>query len=214
VGRRTLLLIASILVAALGTTLVWLYVQGADTRAQADTALVPVLFVTKEAPAGTPITGLATQTEQVPATVAQGAVTSPQQVSGQQLKTNVVPGTMLTPTMFSAKPQTEVDKGKAYVAITITDPHRVPALLKQGDRVAVYALSGKGGTGSGTELINPDIQVQTIGNVTQTGPNGTVVPVSIVGFYVDPDQIKDFIGIEATGGEPVLALLGEGATGR
>ena len=29
-GRRTLLLIASILVAALGTALIWLYVQGAD----------------------------------------------------------------------------------------------------------------------------------------------------------------------------------------
>jgi len=214
VGRRTLLLIASILVAALGTTLVWLYVQGADTRAQADTALVPVLFVTKDAPAGTPITSLATQPQQVPATVAQGAVTSPQQVTGQQLKTNVVPGTMLTPTMFSAKPQTEVEKGKAYVAITITDPHRVPALLKQGDRVAVYALSGKGGSGTGAQLINPDIQVQTIGNVTQTGPNGTQVPVSIVGFYVKPEQIKDFIGIEATGGEPVLALLGENAQGQ
>jgi pilus assembly protein CpaB len=32
-GRRTLLLIASILVAALGTALIWLYVQGADNRA-------------------------------------------------------------------------------------------------------------------------------------------------------------------------------------
>ena len=39
-GRRTLLLIASILVAALGTALIWLYVQGADTRAQAGEAQV------------------------------------------------------------------------------------------------------------------------------------------------------------------------------
>jgi pilus assembly protein CpaB len=213
VGRRTLLLIASILVAALGTTLVWLYVQGADTRAQADTALVPVLFVTKDATAGTPITALSMQPQQVPATLAQTAVTSPQQVNGQQLKGDVFAGEMLTQSMFSAKPQTQVEKGKAYVAITITDPHRVPALLKVGDRVAVYSLAGKAGSAE-PQLVNPDIQVQTIGNVTQTGPNGTQVPVTIVGFYVEPDRIKDFIGIESSGGEPVLALLGENAKGQ
>ena len=42
-GRRTLLLIASILVAALGTALIWLYVQGADSRAEATTTQVEVV---------------------------------------------------------------------------------------------------------------------------------------------------------------------------
>jgi pilus assembly protein CpaB len=210
VGRRTLLLIASILVAALGTTLVWLYVQGADTRAQADTALVPVMFVTKDAPAGTPIANLTMHPQQVPATVAQTALTSPQQLPGQQLKSDVFAGTMLTPTMFSATPQTQVEKGKAYAAITITDPHRVPALLKQGDRVAIYALT-KGGKGS-LKLVMDEATVKTLGNITQTGPNGTTVPLTIVGFQVTPEEAASLIDIE-TYGDPVLALLGQDAKG-
>ena len=55
------------------------------------------------------------------------------------------------------------------MAITITDPHRVPALLKVGDHVAVYSLPARGATPG---FINPDA-VRAIGNVTQTGPNGT-----------------------------------------
>ena len=150
------------------------------------------------------------QSQQVPAAVAQGAVTSPQQLAGQQLKSDVFAGTMLTPSMFSATPQTQVEKGKAYVAITITDPHRVPALLKQGDRVAIYALS-KGGKDS-LRLVMDEAVVKTLGNITQTGPNGSTVPLTIVGFEVSPDQAAGLIDIE-TYGDPVLALLGQDAKG-
>ena len=193
-GRRTLLLIASILVAALGTTLVWLYVQGADTRAQADTALVPVMFVARTLPPARPSQPLRCSRSKRPGRRRATAITSPQQVAGQQLKSDVFAGTMLTPSMFSATPQTQVEKGKAYVAITITDPHRVPALLKQGDRVAIYALS-KGGKDS-LRLVMDEAVVKTLGNITQTGPNGSTVPLTIVGFEVTPDQAAGLIDIE------------------
>ncbi len=52
-GRRTLLLIAALVVAALGTALVFIYVNNADNRAQADATLVKVLVATQEVPAGT-----------------------------------------------------------------------------------------------------------------------------------------------------------------
>ena len=51
-ARRTLLIIASILLAALGTALIWLYVQGAENRAQQNADLVPALFLTQNVPAG------------------------------------------------------------------------------------------------------------------------------------------------------------------
>ena len=49
-ARRTLLIIASILLAALGTALIWLYVQGAENRAQQNPELVPALFLTQNVP--------------------------------------------------------------------------------------------------------------------------------------------------------------------
>ena len=52
-GRRTLLLIAALVVAALGTALVWMYANRADERAQADAAPVEVLVATSDIGAGT-----------------------------------------------------------------------------------------------------------------------------------------------------------------
>ena len=52
-GRRTILLIAAIVVAALGAALVWMYANRADERAQADAAPVQVLVATVDIGAGT-----------------------------------------------------------------------------------------------------------------------------------------------------------------
>ena len=52
-GRRTVLLIAAIVVAALGAALVWMYADRADERAQADAAPVQVLVATVDIGAGT-----------------------------------------------------------------------------------------------------------------------------------------------------------------
>ena len=51
-GRRTLLLVSSVLLAAIGVALVALYVRGADARAAARTRTVPVLVAAKDLDAG------------------------------------------------------------------------------------------------------------------------------------------------------------------
>ena len=51
-GRRTLLLIAALVVAALGTTGIFLYVNGVDERAEAGYDLVEVLVATSAIAAG------------------------------------------------------------------------------------------------------------------------------------------------------------------
>src|SRR3954468_11029817 len=134
-GRRTLLLIASILVAALGTSLVWLYVQGAESRAQQGQGLVPILTFSGEAAAGTPAEKLPVVAKEVPADVAAGAVTSLQQVRGQQLLDGAVKGQLLLTTMFAATPKSSVEDRRAFVSISIADSDRTPALLKTGDDV-------------------------------------------------------------------------------
>ena len=52
-GRRTILLIAAILVAALGTGLVWLYADQADDAAMADQQPVEVLVAKMDIASGT-----------------------------------------------------------------------------------------------------------------------------------------------------------------
>ena len=52
-GRRVALLVAAIVIAAIGTTLVYLYAKQADDRAQADAQPRDVLVASQLIPAGT-----------------------------------------------------------------------------------------------------------------------------------------------------------------
>ena len=52
-GRRTLLLIAALVVAALGTVLVWMYAANADKQAQEGQQLVKVLVAKTKIEVGT-----------------------------------------------------------------------------------------------------------------------------------------------------------------
>src|SRR5689334_7278972 len=105
-GRRTLLLIASILVAALGTALIWLYVQGADTRAAAGTAQVQVLVAGNTVKAGMPASQVKTEQRLLPQTMVAGLtnslLTDPSQIKGFT-RTDVVEGLPLLRVQFSGE---------------------------------------------------------------------------------------------------------------
>src|SRR5438045_429961 len=94
-------MIASILLAALGTALIWLYVQGAENRAQQNAQLVPALFLTQNVAAGqSPST--AVTVKEVPPNVASGAVTSGQELGNQTLKVQGLAGQVLLTSMLSS----------------------------------------------------------------------------------------------------------------
>src|ERR687884_444394 len=126
-GRRTLLLIASILVAALGTALIWLYVQGADARAQQGKALVTAYFLNRKVEAGArPEEALGAATpKQVPTDVAADALTSPQQVPGLVLADAAAPGQILLRSMFGTNTSAGAVPGHGIITISVSDPHRV-----------------------------------------------------------------------------------------
>src|SRR3954453_21147604 len=102
-GRRTLLLIASILVAALGTALIWLYVQGADNKARQAASLVSVLFLAQNAPAGTDAGSLALVPRDVSKAAGEGAVTSRAGLTGLELNTSAVSGQILLKSMLGTQ---------------------------------------------------------------------------------------------------------------
>src|ERR687883_506893 len=94
-GRRTLLLIASILVAALGTALIWLYVQGAEARAQAGEAQVKLMVATQDVQPGTQAAQVQWAERSFSSDYATSlgptAIRSPQALAGAGVATTLIP---------------------------------------------------------------------------------------------------------------------------
>jgi pilus assembly protein CpaB len=204
VARRTLLIIASILSAALGTALIWLYVQGAETRAN----LVPALFLTKDLKAGeSPASAVVTRS--VSPETAAVAVTTLTEVGNQKLTVAAKSGQILLKSMLgpTAVDTTRFPKGGA-VAVTINDPNRVPADLRAGDTVEIFEL-----TKAASTKVLDDITVRSIGAQTTPGtgtapgaaaaPNGAI-PATIVGLNVTEAEAKTLYDIVARGGQIAL----------
>jgi pilus assembly protein CpaB len=204
-GRRTLLLIASILVAALGTALIWLYVQGAETRAEQGAELVPVLFLSQNAEGGSDARALRLISKKVPPDVATGAVRPGTPLTGQKMTTPATAGQILLTNMLSTQEVSRFPQGGA-VSITISDPNRVPADLRVGDYVDVYGY----GAGRGLHRVVQRIRVRTIGPQGGSGATTGQIPVGVIGFDANPSQAEQLYGIQAGGEQP--ALYDTGAT--
>jgi pilus assembly protein CpaB len=222
------LLIASILTAALGTALIWLYVQGADTRAQASADLVPALFLTGDLKAGQPV-GAAVVVKRVPPDVAAGAYTELAAVQGLKLSADARAGQVLLKNMVSANATggKRFPKGGA-VALAFSQPNLVPADLRVDDTVDVLAFAADGKV----ETVVKDIKVRTIGTNVASGstapapaaPNGAAngagqapiagggIALTVVGFDATPEQAELLYGILAKGQQPALYLKEPAAT--
>ena len=204
-GRRTLLVVASILLAALGTALVWLYVQGAVPREleSKGITLVQVPIFNGSAEAGLPVENLPLTRGKVSAEVAAGAVRDLASVRGSKLATDATPGQILTAGMLTTGAVSGIPRDLGFVSLTIADPHRVPALLKAGVDVALYVVpQGQGGC---VRLMVPRVRVYRVGSDAPS--TGSQVPATIVGFLADPKTNVKIIESE-TLGTPVLELLG------
>jgi pilus assembly protein CpaB len=219
VARRTLLIIASILLAALGTALIWLYVEGAENRARENAQLVPVFVLTKNLSAGSSAVNAVT-TQSVPSAVAANAATI-QDIGSQKLKVDAVAGELLLKTMLSTS---GVGVGNfpagGVASLTITDPNRVPAELSAGDVVDVFRLSK-----DGAQVLLQDITVRSVGPGGQgttgsavVGAGGTAgaagtagagpVSPSIVGLNVSQADAKTLYAAVAQGDQMAIYLHG------
>ncbi len=214
-ARRTLLIIASILLAALGTALIWLYVQGAENRAQQNAELVPALFLTQNVPAGqSPARYVVPQA--VPPAVAANAVTSTQELGTQTLQVEGVKGQVLLRSMLGSS-GTNAGRFPAggAASVTISDPNRVPADLKLGDTVDVVELSKDTAT-----TVLTGVTVRSIGGAgadatgtttsttsgTTSAAQGGTIPATIVGLNVTSTQALTLYTAVARGDQVALYL--------
>ncbi len=141
--RRVVLLVLAVLLAALGTGAVYLYVNGVEDRAAAQqTETTPVLVARENIPAGANPQRVVTSSRvvQVPrALVATGALTSPADIpAGAVLVDRLAAGQQVVASGFGARASNGIPAGQVQVSVEIAFPNRVADLIRPGDDVAVY----------------------------------------------------------------------------
>jgi pilus assembly protein CpaB len=146
--RRVLGVVAAVLLAAVGTAFLVIYVRGAEDRALAGQETVDVLVVKEQVARSTKAEDLRTfvATERVPAKVrAAGSITDLSQLDGQVAAVDLLPGEQLvrsrfvTPTQLAEESQIEVPEGLQEVTISLEPQRAVGGQIAPGDLVGFYS---------------------------------------------------------------------------
>jgi pilus assembly protein CpaB len=224
-GRRTLLLIAALVVAALGTILIFVYVRNADERAQADAQPVEVLVATKQVTTGTTAADAsaagAFELQTLPqSAVAEGALPDISVIADKSALTTIFPGQQILVQMFG-QPQSvsglSVGKGKIAMSVQLGDPERVAGFVVPGSDVTIFWTDQAGDT----MAILPKVEVLATGTTTlstqtttDSGQSTTSeIPQAILTLETDQIQAQRIINAQANG-EMYFGLLGDGTQTR
>lgn len=186
-GRRTVLLIVAALIAALGTTMVFLYVRGADNRAQAAQAPVQVLKAVavitpgetlQQAQAAGKIQLGTVPREQVLA----GAVDSTETIGTKVALSTIFPNEQIITGKFGEPGEQKVltiPDGDVAISVNLSDTGRVAGFVSPGSEVAIFWSAPTAGANGqdAVRLLLPRVQVIAVGattviSTTTTDPAG------------------------------------------
>ncbi len=233
-GRRTLLLIASLVIAAVGTVMIFLYLRGAEQSAVNRESPVQVLIAAKRINAGTPVAkavaaGAFALTHRPRSAIEPDALADLRAVQNQVAIGPILPGQQIVLGQFgdAAKSlsQVAVPAGRMSVSIQLTDPGRVAGLIALGSQVTVFVTLTTGG-GEGTGVLLPKVEVvgigpnalgpesaaTALGSGSRSGSGSRVgssnVSDTVVTLAVTVDEAKKLI-YASTKGELYLGLLDE-----
>ncbi len=187
--RRRLLLILAVFVAVIGTALVFLYVKGADKRANNQYDNVSVLKATSNiAPGETYDSALSAgkvslqpvpknqliEGYQTTTTALKGKISSVQIFAGQQ----VISSQWGDGSNVSASTNLPIPKGMIAISVQLSDPDRVAGNIYNGSRVAIFTTGLGGprapvpaptnGKGDQTALMLPNVLVLNVGDPAQS----------------------------------------------
>jgi pilus assembly protein CpaB len=223
-GRRAILLIAALLVAALGTALVWMYANRADERAQAGTEQVQVLVATTGITAGT--TGAAISeagsvelTTLPAASVPPGALSDLAPVTDLVAIGSIFQGQVLLQPMFGTQVESSgglsLEEGQMAVSVSMGDPQRVAGFVSPGSEVAIFLTAatteGRDAGEQQTALLLERVKVIAVGpttiSATTTTTDGTAgqttnteeIPTAILTLGLDQDQAQRVIQATSAG---------------
>jgi len=192
--RRKLLLMLAVFVAIIGTALVFLYVRGADNRAQSQFDSVTVLKATQNIASGEAYDDAVAAGKIASASVPQtqlndGYQTSITALKGKIASVPIFAGQQIISGQFgnevvATSTNLPIPKGMIAVTVQLSDPDRVAGNVYPGSRVAIFATgmggpehsSGSGATAGGTgvaaaaetALLLPNVLVLNVGSPVQS----------------------------------------------
>ena len=211
-GRRTLLLVAALLIAALGSTMVYLYAQSADERAREGLEMRRVLVATQNIPRGTLAAEARTnlwldESDLNAEAVADNALSSIDGISDQVALVDIYAGEQILPEKFGpaeeaagAVPLTE----DLWITVSVNDPQRVANFVTPGSSVAIFLTGPREGE-EGTSLLLPEVKVAAVGASTSPpattagGQEPTQVPSALLTLDVTQDQAQKIIFAQTQG---------------
>lgn len=226
-GRRSVLLVAALVVAALGTTMVFIYVSKVNDQAIAKQDPVRVLVAKKPIAPGTTYKDASDAASFEKKTVSrdalvEGALGSTAPLVGKVSTTAIYPGEQIIPQMFGAPGEVSslsVPEDMLAMSVQLDDPAQVAGFVEAGTDVAIFLTRpvAKGGGGDETRLLLPKVKVLAIGNqtavpqdTTTSGTEGASVPKTILTIAVSQQDYQRVL-FGSTHGTLNLALLGKNA---
>jgi pilus assembly protein CpaB len=223
-GRRTVLLVAALVIAALGTTMVFLYVHGVNNEAIHKQDPVSVLVAKKAIEPGTSYKEASDQASFEKVTVSrdalvEGALGATTPLVGKVTTTTIYPGQQIIPQMFGNSGEIStlsVPADRLAISVSLDDPAQVAGFVDAGTNVAIFVTSvAKGGS---TQLLLPKALVLAIGNktatpqdTTTTGTEEASVPKTILTIAVTQKDYQKVL-FASTHGQLNLGLLGKNFT--
>ena len=233
-GRRTVLLVVAALIAALGTSLVFLYVRGADSRASAAYDEVEVLMAVDVITPGETLEQAQQAGKIQMGTVLRkelidGAVSATGDLDKKVALSTIFPNEQIVSGKFGEPGEQKVltiPDGKMAISVNLTDPARVAGFVQPGAEVAIFVSAEPEAldTASGattklpkfTRLLLPRVSVIGVGTTTvisttktdeETGESTTEqLPRTLMTLAVDQDEAERII-YAAKNGEVAFGLL-------
>ncbi|WP_432479805.1 Flp pilus assembly protein CpaB [Nocardioides sp. GXQ0305] len=222
--RRRIFLVVAVIVALMGTALVFLYVRGADQRAENRFETVEVLRATQAIEAGESLddaaaAGKIAMQPVVRDYLQQGYQTSLDPLAGQFASTAIYPGEQIIESKFDqeveAEPALSIPKGTVAVSVNLTDPARVSGFVNPGTKVTIF-YTGVPTDGDGiSRMLLEEVQVIGVGSTSTTQKTTTnaegeqtteELPKTLMTIAVDKrDAEKVLYG--AANGELAFGLL-------
>lgn len=213
-GRRLALLIAAVLVAAVGTILVFVYVQRADDRAIADQEPVTVLVAKTAIAAGTRVIDAANAgaflSKELPqSAVAPGALSSTEPIKDQVALGTIFPGQQLLTGMFGATAASTssiaIPPGQIAASFSFGDPQRVAGFVQPGSNIVIFLTSSLDKNVSSTRVLLPKVTVIAVGPTTITPPadpaqaNPEALPRAMLTLALTQAQAQKLIFAQGNG---------------
>ena len=172
-GRRTVLLIVAALIAALGATMVFLYVRSADSRAEANQQPVQVLKAVAQINPGETLAAAQAagkvQLGTVPRSqVLAGAVNSTSGLEDKVSLSTIYPNEQIITGKFGSpgdQSTLQIPDGDIAISVSLSDTGRVAGFVSPGAKVAIF-VNGTDKAGESTRLLLSPVEVIAVGATT------------------------------------------------